>query len=88
MDREKVNHAKIEAEITAQATKRFVGRTIKAVGYLSKQEAEDLGWSERPLAFQLDNGDWIYPSRDPEGNDAGTLFTNVEELPVIGSLGV
>ena len=45
-----------------------------------------MGWYSRPVAFLLDNGVWIFPSADDEGNNGGALFTtdrNNSVLPVI-----
>ena len=47
------------------------GRTIVSVRYLSDKEMELMGWYNRPLAFQLDNGTLCIPSADDEGNDGG-----------------
>ena len=66
-----------------ECSKALVGRTIKAVRYLTDEEVEDLGWSRKSLAIFFDNGEYIFPSSDDEGNDAGALFTSFESLPVI-----
>lgn len=62
---------------------QLIGRKIVGVRYLSKKEAEELGWHHRPIVLQLDDGNLIYPSADDEGNDGGTLFTNNEKNPTI-----
>lgn len=56
------------------AQKALVGRTIKAVSYMSEKEAEQLGWSSRPVCFELDNGMLVFPQSDDEGNDGGALI--------------
>ena len=61
----------------------LVGRKIVKIEYMSKEEAEDFGWYSRPLCIQLDNGLWIYPTRDDEGNDGGALFTSDGRHPVL-----
>lgn len=66
-----------------QAAALLVGRTIKEVRYLTEQEREDLGWYSRPIALRLDDGTWLWPSRDDEGNDAGALFTTDTKLMTI-----
>jgi hypothetical protein len=66
---------------------KLAGRKIVKVRLLTKEEAEDLGWYSRSVVLHLDDGNLLYPSRDDEGNDAGALFTNDEELstlPVFG----
>lgn len=67
----------------AVAAKRLVGRTIVAVSYMTLEEAEEMGWSSRPVVLQLDNGDLIFPQADDEGNDGGALSTNDGVLPVL-----
>jgi len=47
-----------------------------------------MGWSSRPIAFQLDNGTLCIPSADDEGNDGGALFYQIkgkdlDVLPVL-----
>ena len=37
---------------------------------------------------EVDNGHWITPSRDDEGNGSGVIFTTAEKLPVIPSISV
>lgn len=68
------------------AKAQFIGRKIVAVRYMSQEEIESLGWDNRALVLQLDDGNLIFPSRDDEGNDAGALFTNssiCDTFPVI-----
>ena len=54
--------------------KYLLGRTIVGVRYLTDKEAENLGWMSAAIVLLLDDGSSILPSRDDEGNDAGTLF--------------
>jgi len=64
----------------------LLGRKIVDVRYMTDDEAEDLGWSYRPVVFHLDDGNLIFASCDAEGNDGGALFTNNKEhsvLPVL-----
>jgi len=69
----------------------LVGRTIKAVRPLTGVERESFGWEGSggsvPFALILDNGIALIPSRDDEGNGAGTLF--MEDLkPALKLTGV
>ena len=73
----------IEQEWTDKISKLLVGKKITAVEYMSEAEAKEQGWYRRPIQIQLDNGTWLTPSQDDEGNDGGSLFTNVKELPTI-----
>lgn len=68
------------------AKKQLLGRKIVDVRYMSQEEADDMGWSQRPVVMVLDDGNYLFPSRDDEGNDAGAIFTNDKEhdvLPVL-----
>ena len=73
----------IEQEWTDKISKLLVGKKITAVEYMSEAEAKEQGWYRRPIQIKLDNGTWLTPSQDDEGNDGGSLFTNVKELPTI-----
>jgi len=64
----------------------LLNKKIVNVRYLTEKEAEDLGWYERVVAFQTEDGLWFFPSRDDEGNGGGALFTSDEKdscLPVM-----
>jgi hypothetical protein len=61
----------------------LVGHKIVKVEYMSKEEAGDFGWDNRPICILLDNGLWLYPSRDDEGNDAGALWTSDGRHPIL-----
>lgn len=62
----------------------FLNKKIVDMRYLTKEEAEMLGWVKRSVVFQLDDGTFFFPSKDDEGNDAGALFFNTDGvIPVI-----
>jgi hypothetical protein len=64
--------------------KHLLGRTIIKVKWLSPKESEKLlGWNDQPCEIFLDNGTILTPSADDEGNNAGAIFTNIEELSTI-----
>lgn len=73
----------VEKKWTEEAKKLLMGRKIVAVRYMSKEEAEDMGWYSRGVVLQLDDGNLVFPSADDEGNNAGALFTNKGDLPVL-----
>ena len=79
---------KIEDRWTEIAEKRVLGKQIVAVEYMSDQEAEHMRWGNRPVAFKLNDGTWLYPQADDEGNDGGAMYhANKEDseiFPVIG----
>ncbi len=62
------------------------GRTIKQVRYMTEDECEELMWDERALVLELDDGTLVWPSSDEEGNQAGVLFTNIDEASVLPAL--
>jgi hypothetical protein len=75
-----------EKRWTEIATKQLEGKIVRSVRYMTDEEAEGLDWSCKPLVIEFDDGSFIFPSRDDEGNDGGTIFTSNEEndiLPVL-----
>ena len=68
-----------------QATDYLVGKKIVKVEWMSNEEAQEMDWYSRPLAILLDNGVWIYPMRDDEGNDGGAFGTSgsMSVIPVL-----
>ena len=73
-----------------RAEKLLLGRKIVKIEYMSEEEIKDAGWYSSPICLQLDDGSWIYPQRDDEGNDGGALYyshskdpAKSEILPVI-----
>ena len=63
----------------------LIGRKIVGARYMTKEEAEEWGFYSQPIVLLLDDRNFIFPSRDDEGNDAGALFSSKEEyeFPVI-----
>ena len=60
-----------------------MGKKIVKVEWMGEDEKEEIGWHSRPLCMQLDDGTWIFPMADDEGNDGGALAVgNSETLPV------
>jgi len=81
-----MNDQQIEKQWTGIAGNQLVGKRIVGVRYMTKEESWHFGWTHRPLVITLDDGSWIMPSRDDEGNDGGALFTSDREesvLPVL-----
>jgi hypothetical protein len=68
---------------TKIAEDQLLNKKIVVVRYMTKMEADQLGWSSRPVILQLDDGNVIYPSQDDEGNGPGSLFTNNEANPIL-----
>ena len=55
----------------------------KDVEFGSKKEMEHQGWHNQPVQILLDNGIWLTPTSDDEGNNGGAIHTNIKELPII-----
>lgn len=68
---------------TAKAIKLLLNKKIVLVRYLTQEEADEMGWTSRPIVLMLDDKTMIFPSMDDEGNNGGALFTDNEELPGI-----
>ena len=66
--------ANLTKKWTEFAKKRLVGKKIVSVEYMSSKEIENIGWYKRPICLGLDDGTWIYPQMDDEGNDGGALY--------------
>jgi len=79
-----INNDSIESTWTTKVEKALVGRKIIKVEYLPVTETEDLGWYSRPIAILLDDGQWLVPMSDDEGNNGGAIsVSNNEMLDVI-----
>ena len=67
---------------------KLVGRKIVKVEYMSSREAKESMWYSRPVCILLDDGKWLYPMRDDEGNDGGAMAyigkKANETFPVLG----
>ena len=66
-----------------EAHKILVGRTIAAVRYMTEEEAADSDFYSSPIVIIFDDGSYIFPMRDDEGNDAGALATSNEDTPTL-----
>ena len=63
--------------------KSLVGRRIVGVEYLTDKEMEANLWYKRPIVLILDDGNWLVPMADDEGNDGGAIFTSYKKLGTI-----
>ena len=50
---------------------------------MSEKDADEQGWSKRPIQILLNNGTWLTITSDDEGNEGGAIHTNIEKLPII-----
>ena len=67
-------------------SKILVGRTITKVEYMSQTDAEEQDWCNRPIQIQLDNKIWLTPTSDDEGNEGGSIHTNLKKDHIIPTL--
>ena len=70
-----------------KAEKILLNRKIIKVEWFTDKEAGKWMFCNKPIAMLLDDGTWIFPSADDEGNNGGALFTTskIEScLPVMG----
>ena len=74
---------KLEIQWIQRISKLLVGKKIVKVEYMNQADAEEQGWYKRPIQIRLEDGTWLTPSQDDEGNDGGALFTSDEDLPTI-----
>ena len=81
MEKEMID--KLELQWIQRISKLLVGKKIVKVEYMNQADAEEQGWYKRPIQIRLEDGTWLTPSQDDEGNDGGALFTSDENLPTI-----
>lgn len=83
---DEINNKELDKYWEDVAKKLLLHKRIVNVRYLTKEESADMGWYERSVAFQTQDGLWFFPSRDDEGNGGGALFTSDNKescLPVM-----
>lgn len=66
--------------VEARARNHLVGRSIKAVTYMTAEEADQYGWDQRGVVIVLDNDEVLIPMADDEGNGPGALATSIGDL--------
>ena len=80
--------SKLNKEWTTHAERALLNKRIIKVEYMSKNEANQYDWNDRPVTFILDDGTRVIPQSDDEGNSGGALwFGNKDEeslMPVLG----
>jgi len=64
-------------------TKQLVGKKIKSISYMTEEEVNAKYWSRSAVVIELEDGTCLFPSSDDEGNEAGAIFTTLEELQII-----
>ena len=73
----------VEEKWTLDAQALLVGKKVVDVRYMTEAEAEDSMWYSRPIIIVFDDGTYLIPMADDEGNNGGSLFTSCVTMPVI-----
>lgn len=71
---------------TGKVKKALLGKKIVKVEFMHQDSVTKNMWYKRPVCLLLDDGNWIYPMMDDEGNDGGamgTTFDKLETIPVL-----
>lgn len=75
----------INKQFMDKLNKALVGQTITKVEYLNPKDSKELmGWDYQPCEIHLSNGVILTPSADDEGNNAGAIITNIDDVGTIG----
>jgi hypothetical protein len=80
------NEQSIQEYWTEKINKELLGRKITKIEYLTQKELDDNMWDKSPIAIELDNRIWLVPMADDEGNDGGSISTNIKNLPIIPTI--
>lgn len=78
-----MSHEELKKQWADKAAGLLVGKRITRVRYLTDEEIEGIGWHSAAIVLQLDDGTFLWPSSDDEGNNAGAMFTTDEKLDTI-----
>ena len=63
--------------------KSIVGKKVAGITYMTEAQAEENLWYNRPVVIIFDDGSYIIPLADDEGNNGGALASSDDELPII-----
>jgi len=80
----KLKKADLKKHWEKKISNALLGKKITKVEYLTPKQAGD--WYKIPVALQLDNKIWLVPMSDDEGNNGGSISTNLKKLRVIPTL--
>ena len=67
------SHDQFMTACNTEASRLLRGKRIVEVRCLTAEECRQLMWSFACVALVLDDGTTIYPAKDAEGNEAGSL---------------
>ena len=71
---EDMNNEELSNSWKTRIEKYLKGRTIVKIEYCSEKESEEQGWHNQPIQILLDNGTWLTPTSDDEGNNGGAIL--------------
>lgn len=63
--------------------KSLVGKKVAGITYMTEDQCAENLWYSRPVVILFDDGSYIIPLSDDEGNNAGALATSDDALPII-----
>mgnify|MGYP006088847561 CR=1 FL=1 len=72
-----------ETQWNEKTSSLLLGKTITLVRYMNDNEQEELGWYNKAVVIQLDDGTALIPTPDNKRNKAGALYTTNAWLPII-----
>jgi hypothetical protein len=79
-----IQHKSVK-DIWNERAEALIGKKIVEARYMTPEEVEAQGWSQSVIVLIFDDGSYVFPSMDDEGNNGGALFGSSEEydFPVI-----
>lgn len=60
-------------EFISNLETRLVGKSIKSIRYMTDKEMQIFCWDKRPIIILLNDGTFVIPQQDDEGNDGGAI---------------
>lgn len=72
-----------EIQQTKAIGDKLVGKTIRAIRWMTQEETDGLGFYSRPMVIIFTDGSCMYFQSDDEGNDGGAgvvLFPDGKEM--------
>lgn len=57
----------------------LLGKRIAKIEYITHDECNEMMWHNRPVAIVFEDGSYIVPVCDDEGNDGGSIWYSGEE---------
>lgn len=64
----------VAQDVVRELDKHLHGKKVAVVRRMTKQEADQFGWYTRPVVIVMEDGTFLIPQSDDEGNAAGALL--------------